>query len=166
MRHSSKRGAHCTLSVGLHLSTLPLPSPPRRDKEHPLYKEFGKLQYPILLQLQPLLKDLDQVRFLPWIESGSWCASETEGPPVGPEVFPMSLASHSPATTDQHQPPAAGVEEEEEVTGSIEMMVVSSSLLSCVAVCQVGALLAEMGRPCSALHRRENMVALRTNWLL
>ena len=88
--------------------------------------EFGKLQFPILLQLQPLLKELDQLRFLPWIGSGSTHASETEGPPMGPEMFRISL-SHSPTATDQSQSPSASVEEEEEAADSQEVMAVSPS---------------------------------------
>ena len=83
---------------------------------------------------------------------------------MGPEVFPMSLSSHSPATTDQHQLPSVSAEEKE-VTGSTEMTEVSPFLLQPSRV-SGGCILAEMGRLCSALHRRENMVALRTNWLL
>ena len=89
--------------------------------------EFGKLQFPILLQLQPLLKDLDHQRFLPWIGSGPGCASETEGPRVGPEVFRMSLSSHSPAATDPPHSPSASVEGKEEVPGSTDVMAVSPS---------------------------------------
>ena len=39
-----------------------------RDKDHPLYKEFGKLQFFIVKKLMVIVKELSVTRFLPWIE--------------------------------------------------------------------------------------------------